>query len=221
MKVSFVIPSYNNFNLVNQLLVDIYEHTKPDEIIVVDDYSNDRTAIDGLEWWSFNYKVRICRPLENLGFLKASNYGMRKATGGIICLISTDVRIHRDFIYWIKNELQEKPTKLIGGRLLDWDTGWNTFEKDVNFYLEGWFLATGKEQWEELGYFDERFSPHDMEDIDLSRAARTKGWTLSEMPQGTVSHIGAQSIKYGSEREVITIKNKEEFRQKWYLQNQN
>lgn len=215
MRVSFVIPSYNNFHLVNQLLVDINEHTHPDEIIVVDDCSADEKAIEGLWWWESNMDVEVRRTPTNLGFLKASNYGLWLANGDVVCLISTDVRIHRDFIYFLVNELVEKPQKLIGGRLLDWDTGWNTFDGKMHIYLEGWFLATGKAQWEELGYFDERYSPHDMEDIDLSTTAISKGWTLSELPAGMVSHIGAQSIGYNEEREKITKENREKFRLKW------
>lgn len=195
--------------------MDINEHTLPDEIIVMDDASTDKTAIDGLQWWMRNTGIRYRRNPENLGFLKTSNIGLKMATGDIICLISTDVRIHRDFLYFIKNELAEKPQKLIGGRLLDWDTGWNTFNGKVHIYLEGWFLATGKPEWEELGYFDERYAPSDMEDIDISTTALSKGWTISEMPQDTVSHIGAQSIGYNEERQKITEINKEKFRAKW------
>lgn len=215
MRISFVIPSYNNFHLVNELLANIREHSMPDEIIVVDDCSTDRAAIDGLQWWAMNMDVKVRRPLENLNFLKASNWGMKQATGDVICLISTDVRIHRDFLYFIRNELTEKPQKLIGGRLLDYDTGWNTFDGKTHIYLEGWFLATGKAQWEELGYFDERYAPNDFEDVDLSTTACSKGWTLSEMAQGMVSHIGAQSIPYNDERYKLTEINREKFRLKW------
>ncbi len=218
MKVSFVIPTHNRFDLLNQLLVDIHEFTKPDEVIIVDDCSDEKTQ-NGIWWWSHNFGVKVFRPIKNLGFLKASNYGMKKATGGIICLISTDVRIHRDFIYWMKDELKLNPKKLMGGRLLDWDTGWNTFNGKTHIYLEGWILATGKEQWEELGYFDERYTPNDYEDIDLSTTAFKMKYTLSEFPMGSVSHVGAQSIPYGEARETITKINKEKFKEKWYTKN--
>src|SRR5574342_490809 len=96
MKVSFVIPIWNNFHLINQLLVDIKDNCTPDEIIVVDDCSTDQATRDGLVWWSFNYNVKVLRPVENLGFLKASNYGLKQATGDVLCLISSDVRMYKD-----------------------------------------------------------------------------------------------------------------------------
>lgn len=216
-RVSFVIPSYNGFHLVNQLLVDIRDNCTPDEIIVVDDFSTDQKAVDGLAWWAENYNVTVLRTPENLGFLRTSNLGMKQATGDIVCLISTDVRVEDDLARIVKDLLTVNPKQLIGGRLLDYDTGWNTFDGVIHFYLEGWFLATGKQEWQELGYFDERYSPNDMEDVDVSTTAAKMGWTLSELPIPTmVSHIGAQSIPYGKERENGTITNKERYRIKWH-----
>ncbi len=215
MKVSFVIPSYENFHLVNNLLADIHNYTKPDEIIVVDDGSKNIAAIDGLAWWRDNYGIKVLNPIDNLGFLKASNYGMKKATGGIICLISTDVRIHGDIITPIKNTLLEQPKTLFGGVVYRDSTGWNEFGEKLFPYAEGWFLSTGKEQWEELGYFDERYIPNDFEDVDLSTKAMSLGYNLFSMPSGLMKHDGAQTIGYTDKRRELTEINREKFREKW------
>jgi GT2 family glycosyltransferase len=218
MKVSFVIPSYNNFHLVNQLLVDISEHTLPDEIIVVDDCSTDKTAVEGLEWWARNMGVKIRTPLENMGFLRASNWGMRMATGDIVCLISTDVRIHKDLASIARAMTAVEGKILMGGKHYGFDTGWNTFDGRIFPYVEGWLLIARKEHWEELGYFDERFAPNDFEDVDLSTTAISKGFSLAQITPDNgivVEHIGAQSIGYNEEREKITKENREKFRQKW------
>jgi GT2 family glycosyltransferase len=224
MKVSFVVPSYNNFQLVNQLLVDIHEHTKADEVIVVDDCSTDEVAVNGLAWWASNYGVRVMRPVENLGFLKSSNYGMKAATGGIICLVSTDVRILGDVITPIENTLKESLKTLFGGIVYRDSTGWNEFKysgftNKIFHYAEGWFLATGKEQWEELGYFDERYAPHDFEDVDLSTKAVSMGYNLFSMPSGLVKHTGAATIGYTDARRELTEKNRKIFEEKWLSQN--
>jgi glycosyltransferase involved in cell wall biosynthesis len=90
MKVSFVIPSYNHPELINQLLCDIRDNCTPDEVIVVDDFSTNGAAIDMLEWWAKNYDVRVLRTPEDLGFLRTSNFGLKQVSGDIVCLISTD-----------------------------------------------------------------------------------------------------------------------------------
>ena len=216
--VSFVIPSYNNFPLVNQLLVDINEHTLPDEIIVVDDCSTDKAEIDGLQWWARNMEIKVRQTPENLNFLKASNWGMRQATGDVICLISTDVRIHKDLAGVAKAMTAIEGKILLGGRYLNFDTGWNTFDGRTFPYVEGWLLIAKKEHWEELGYFDERYAPNDFEDVDLSTTAISKGFSLAQITPdaGTVvEHIGAQTIGYGEERAELTKRNREKFREKW------
>ena len=50
MKVSIVIPSYNNYALLHQLLMDIYKKC-PDvyEVIVVDDNSSEEEMFEGLQ----------------------------------------------------------------------------------------------------------------------------------------------------------------------------
>lgn len=218
MKVSFVIPSYNHFELVNQLLCDIRDNCTPDEIIVVDDFSTDQKAIDGLAWWAKNYDVTVLRTPENLGFLRTSNFGMKQATGDIVCLISTDVRIYKDLAEVARATMTVNKRLLLGGRYLDFNTGWNTFDGSIYKYIEGWLLITTKENWQELGYFDERYAPFDAEDLDLSTTALSKGYDIAQIAAINgllVEHIGAQTIKYGDERRKQTEINIRKFLEKW------
>lgn len=210
MKFSFIIPAYNNYKLLHQLLWDIYKNCSPCYEIVITDDGNDQETLDGVEWWKSLLPVRHFRHNE-VGFLLNSNAGLRKARGDVLCLVSTDVRIHKDIVgYNVGYE-----NCLWGGKLLDWDTGWNTFNGVVYPYLEGWLLATHKDTWSKLDYFDERYSPNDMEDVDLSTQAIRKGLLLRAYPEDYVSHLGAQTIGYNPEREELTKRNKTKFYEKW------
>jgi GT2 family glycosyltransferase len=153
---------------------------------------------------------------KNVGFLKASNAGLKKADGDVVCLISNDVRIYKDIVHGIFDKVSgwHSPV-LVGGRLLDFDTGWNEFDGKIFNYLEGWLLATTKDAWSELFYFDEQFIPSDMEDVDISTKALSLGYELISLPAEMTHHIGGQSIGFNPEREAITIRNKEKFRNKW------
>lgn len=221
MKVSFVIPIWNNFHLINQLMVDIKDNCTPDEIIVVDDCSTDKATLDGIMWWAENYNVKVLRPIENLGFLKASNYGIKKATGDIICLISSDVRVYKDLAKIAKGMAQIPEKILLGGKVYNDTTGWNQFGDRIFPYVEGWLLIAKKEHWEELGYFDERFAPFDFEDVQLSTVAISKGFRLAQITPdaGTVvEHIGAQTIKYGEARQKVTEEHRKIFESIWITQ---
>jgi GT2 family glycosyltransferase len=208
---------------LHQILWDIYDKCQPSissilEVIVVDDCSDALDYHDGLEWWKGNgmLPIRHVRMNKNVGFLKASNTGLKKADGDVVCLISNDVRIYKDIVRGIFDKISGWPVPvLVGGRLLDWNTGWNEFDGKIFNYLEGWLLATTKYAWSELFYFDEQFVPHDFEDVSLSTKALSLGYELIELPSEMTHHLSGQSIGFSSEREDITKRNREIFKQLW------
>jgi len=225
MTLSFVIPAFNNWKGLHQLLWDIYKNcSAPDEIIVMDDDSTDPDFLQGLTWWIENDLLPIehVRNVDNVGFLLNSNAGLKRARGDIVCLISTDVRIYKDLVLIGKSipgvQAAHGNNVLLGGRYLDFDTGWNKFGEVVYPYVEGWLLIATREVWKSCGYFDERFAPNDYEDIDLSTTAVSLGYSLAQItPDGGdgVSHLGAGSIGYTPEREALTNINKRKFEDKW------
>lgn len=214
--VSIVIPTYNHFDLLHQLLWDIYKNCSlVEEVIVVDDASTDKSVQDGLAWWSQSHMLPIetITLKENVGFLRAANIGLKAAVEDVVCLVSNDVRIYGDLVAFLQSASR---SSVWGGRLLDWDTGWNTFDGVMFPYLEGWILAADNNKgWKELDYFDERFAPNDMEDVDFSTKALSQDLALNVFPEGYVEHLGAQTIGYGDKRESITKINKKKFEEKW------
>jgi GT2 family glycosyltransferase len=218
LKFSFVIPNYNRYDLVHQTLFDIYKTCSPvHEVVIVNDGCTQMESFTGVEWWSRGTMLPVheLRLEENVGFLRASNAGMKYATGDIICLLSNDVRVKTDIVLRIEHYLKGNPYSLVGGRLLNSDTGWNNFDGEIFPYIEGWLLAMTHMGWEEVDYFDEQFAPNDFEDIDLSTKVLASDGLLFALPEDATQHIGAQSIKYSPEREALTIQNKEKFRAKW------
>lgn len=215
MSTSVVIPVYGRFDLLHVLLYDLYKNCSLiDEVIIVNDKPEDSDVRNNLVWWKTSnmLPIEVIETPENLGFLRSANLGLRSAVEDNVILISTDVRVHKDIVEYLK---LSQPQYIVGGRLLDWDTGWNAINDTVFPYLEGWILGASKEAWQTLGYFDEQYAPNDMEDVDLSTQAVFWDYHLSTFPEGYVSHIGAQSISYGEEREKGTKKNKERFGEKW------
>ena len=220
MKVSFVIPAFNNWDLTHQLLWDIYKKcgsSNLHEVILVDDASNEDTFSKGLEWWKSAklQNLEVIRNEKNLGFLLTANKGLQQATGDIIILISTDVRIYSNVVKMIKERLNSFPKTLISGKVYTTTTGWNEIDGKIYPYAEGFLLAATNEGWKELGYFDPIYAPSDFEDVDISTMAINRGYELWQLPEGAVVHRGAQTIGYSLEREKITTKNKERFIKKW------
>ncbi len=220
-KVSIVIPVYNHYALTNKMLYSLQKKEKESigKILVIDDCSPDEEVQTGLAWWKSQWDViEVVRNETNLGFLQSSNKGMKMVTGNpdeIVILLSNDVEIYGKFIFQIQEQLQFETRKLIGGVIYAHDTGWNRFGNEIFPYIEGWLLATTKAGWGDLGYFDERYSPCDFEDVDLSTQARRKFYTLVALNSPALRHIGGQSIGYNPKREEQTKINQKKFEEKW------
>jgi GT2 family glycosyltransferase len=216
MSVSIIIPVYNQYILLHQLLYDIYQKCSTvDEIVIVNDFSTDEEVRTGLDWWRKLLPIKVLENKENLGFLKSSNAGLRKATGDIKILISTDVRIYGDIVEKICAYLDAFPKSLIGGVVYKQSTGWNKFGNRVFPYAEGWLLAMLSSGWEDADYFDERYAPFDFEDVCLSTKVLSLGYSLYELPIGIAHHMGGKSIGYGEEREKLTRQHQKIFERQW------
>lgn len=221
MKFTICIPSFNNWKLTHSLLFDIYNNFPQDvDVLVVDDCSPDAEVLQGLAWWQTGMlkgRLHTIINKENLGFLRSSNLGVSLAMGDVVMLISTDVRISDKSIVPKLEEIFSKaevPT-LVGNRLLDYDTGWNTIENVIYPYLEGYFLVFKKSEWDEFGGFDERYAPSDFEDVCLSVTYSKNGGQLISLLNEKIVHIGAQSYGYTEERRNRTERNKKLFEEKW------
>ena len=222
-----IIPHYNHWDLTHARLWQLYKSDKDNivEVLVVDDCSTDDMTEGGLRWWAdaaakTNFKVRSISPDTNQHFLRASNFGisdvLRKANPeDVIILLSNDVLVRTGFVRQV-TEILSQPKKLVGGILLNKDTGWNKFGNKIFPYLEGWLLAATVEGWKELGGgFDTRYQFSDFEDVDLSTTALSLGYELVPLNHPGLQHLGGQSIGYNPEREERTKANRERFEKKW------
>ena len=219
---SAVIPIYKKWSLCHSLLTDLKDNETLDEVIVVEDGSNDKEVNEGLDFW-INSKLlplHVVRIRENAGFTIASNIGLKSAykplaTRHITFLISNDVSVKGKFVEQAADLLFSSRRYLVGNRHIVFDSGWNTFNGKTFDYLEGWFLGCTSDGWRDIGYFDEEYAPYDMEDIDLSTTAKKKGYKLAALNNPNIKHMGGGTIGFNPEREVITNRNKEYFRKKW------
>lgn len=219
--ISIVIPTYNHYELIHNRLFEIYQRCQPvTEVVVMDNGSTDEDHANGMEWWKTNgmLNVRHFRAEENIGFIRISNIGIKEAIGDIVLLLSNDVQIGTDLVAPMQKHLGLGQRNLVGGRMIDWNSGWNTFGPQVFPYLEGWLLAATRQGWKELGYLDEDLAPYDFEDVALSTRAMMLEYNLIPLNNDKFNHLGGQTIGFNPEREEITNRNREIFRRKYVEQ---
>lgn len=227
--VHIVIPVYNQWSLCHELLWKLQkiEAKNISSIHLINDCSTDEEVVGGMKWWASSYgskfPIRFINTEENVGFLRASNYGMQLVAGlestkdtDIILLLSTDVNISYPFIPQIKELIEYNPESLVGGVLYSTSTGWNDFgSSGIKPYLEGWLLASTVIGWRELGYFDERYVPATFEDVDLSTTALSLGYELIPLNNPALHHLGGKSMNYTESRNELTKTNRKKYASKW------
>lgn len=224
--IHVVIPNYNHYHLINELLFSLYKYERENiiSILVVDDASTDEEVKTGLTWWKNNgmLPLHVITNKENIGFLRTANIGLRYylslSPNDVLILFGTGTKVTGKFISQAVQQLTQ--CQLVGGVLYEQDTGWNRFGKQVFPYLEGWLLATTVVGWQDLGYFDERYSPQIFEDVDLSTTAIEKGYKLVPLNSPSLFHTAGQSINYTEERHKQTRINQKKFMEKWVKTNE-
>jgi len=104
-KVSVIIPAYNRENTIIRAINSVINQDyQPYEIIVIDDFSKDRT-VEEVEKLKDN-RIKIIRHSKNLGAAAARNTGIKQATGNIIAFQDSDD-------YWYKEKLSKQMQVLI------------------------------------------------------------------------------------------------------------
>lgn len=204
--ISIVIPHFDKTELTNQLVLSLRKYCgRKIDILVIDDGSKEEYR---------NKDCTIGRVNDNMGFLYASRTGLSIVRGDIKILINNDVEITGNFIPLVEKQIKSSPLSLVGNELIDWDSGWNTFNGKVFPYLAGYFLAASKEIWDDIS-FDSRFAPNDFEDVDLSTQAYSLGYPVVALNSPFIKHVGAGTLGYSPEREKLTRRNQEKFFKKW------
>lgn len=240
-EVSIIIPIHNHVDVTLRCLLSI-GLSKPHlcyEIIIIDDNSTDQTSslLPSLAG------VRLIKNEQNIGFLKSCNIAAKYARGNYLVLLNNDTIVLPGWLEALRETFELFPNVgLVGAKLLNRDltlqeaggiiwedgTGWNygrgdnPFHPKYNYarevdYCSGACIMIPKDLWDELGGFDERFSPAYYEDTDLAFRVRNAGYKVIYQPNAQIIHLEGVSsgtnINSGIKRYQEI--NRQKFVEKW------
>ncbi|MCX6704048.1 MAG: glycosyltransferase family 2 protein [Candidatus Woesebacteria bacterium] len=178
MKVSVVIPAYNEEKFIKKCLVSVVNQIVPaDEIIVVNNNCTDRT-----EAIAEKFGVRIVYEKKQ-GMTPARNRGFNSARFEIIARCDADTVVPKDWIKKIKNNFEKKRIDALTGPVFFNDSklfksnstvaahlAWKSFKFISNGrkYLIGPNMSLTKDIWEKVKDVVNLDDKKVHEDMDLS-----------------------------------------------------
>ncbi|MGK9477099.1 glycosyltransferase [Melioribacter sp. OK-6-Me] len=211
--ISIIILCYNKVDFTKKCLSALFENTNYEnyEVIVLDNGSVDDTPDYLL---SFGEAIKLIRSNTNLGFVKGNNYASQFALGDYIVFLNNDTEpqqgwlnhllhtfdYHKDagaagsMLIYPDGKLQEA-----GGIIFNDASGWNygrgnspndskySYCREVD-YCSGAALMIRKDLFDQIGKFDERYSPAYYEDTDLCFSVRKIGYKVYYNPFSKVIH---------------------------------
>lgn len=212
--VSIITPVWNQ---IEHTLRYLHQNRNVEaQFIIIDNGSTDATPRI-LDDWRTTYgdRLTVITNGKNEGFPVACNQGASVATGDILLFLNNDIFVYGDYVSFIRQAATDNV--IAGPELNTRDTGWNRFGDVLVPYIAGWCLAVTRKTFGELGGFDERYSPADYEDMDLSYKAVKAGKSLLwlNLP---IRHISGQTGVQLTNRRELTEANRHKFIDKWELQ---
>jgi O-antigen biosynthesis protein len=211
-RVSVIIPVYGKLPYTLACLRSIARHPTAAayEVIVVDDASPDDSVatlarVDGL---------RIIRHASNVGFVGSCNAGAAAARGDYLFFLNNDTQVTPGWLDGLLSCFAERAdcgmagSRLVypdgrlqeaGGLVFADGAGWNAgrfenrnapawrYRREVD-YVSGAALMIRKNTFDQLGGFDQRYSPAYFEDTDLAFGVREQGLRVYYEPSSTIIH---------------------------------
>ena len=146
MKLSYAITTHNEYEEINELLGVLVHHIDPkkDEIVILDDYSDEKTQ-EVFKSWTSQYGDHINFKIEqralNKNFAEQKNYLTRMCSGDYIINIDADEIPHDVFLNQIRQVIEINEVDLI------WVPRVNTVEGFTNEDVQRWGWRINEKGW--------------------------------------------------------------------------
>lgn len=233
--VSIIIPCLNHFDITKHCVNFLYHNTPSlssgrDELIIIDDGSNDETKIDLQCLLEYKYTIIRHWPT-NIGFGPSVNDGIRVAKGDLICISNNDILVGYKWLDMLVEALDSPEVGMVTSKLVGTETvnpenfdEWSKEQSERHLFDPLAVWAKGgpwlfkKEVFDKLGLFDEQFEYGQYEDTDmLLRMAQAK-MLWGTRNSSLAFHYGSVTQQGELKRRVGTNyieRNAQKFREKW------
>lgn len=181
MKVSAIVPAYNEASRIGAVLKPLVSSSSVDEVIVVDDGSDDGTAE-----MAHKYPVQVVRLAENCGKAKALDEGVARARNDVLLFLDADlVGLTEAHVDKFVRSYEESGVDMAVGVFTNGRKN-TDFAQKFNPYASGQRMLT-KRLWERA-----KANVHEMNygiEFALSKLAVKEGWSKEKVKLEGVTHV--------------------------------
>ena len=237
-KIAIVIPVFNNWFATERCLraIQSTDDIHLADIVVVNDGSTDNT-LSQLERF---LTIRVINTPVNIGFTRACNFAFEKLQDyDLIYLLNNDTEVLNGFLSNSLSLMKTHPNAALVGSTLHFPNGtlqecgaivWSDgtahnfgrgrslgpidfrFSRRVD-YCSGAGMLIRNDLLNEVGFFDDRYSPAYYEDTDLSFKLRARGYEIWVCTSSRVIHH--EGLSHGADTDLLVSINREKFCSKW------
>ena len=186
--VSIIIAHYNLAGYINETIKSCFQQTyKNIEIIVIDDCSNDKTAIKKINRLGKIYpKIKLIKNTVNKGSAETYNIGVRMANGEYCCCLDADDRFEKTYIEKVLECFIRNPK-------IGFATSWmrifgdsDSIEKTPSFNIPALLVRNlfssasmfTKQAWMKVGGFDPKMKSYRDWDFWLNLVEKGYRWEV-------------------------------------------
>ena len=235
---SIILLTYNQLDCTKLCIESIRKFTPKGqyEIIVVDNNSTDGT----IEYLKSQEDLIVIYNNYNAGFPKGCNQGIKIAKGDSILLLNNDTIVTPNWLNNLDKVLYSSDDIGVVGpisnscsngqainviyqnidEMIDFANLLNmqdsTDKCDLKQYLVGYCYLVKKSVIDKVGLLDERFTPGNFEDNDLSLRILLEGYKLLLCKNVFIHHFGSTSFRSDVQNYInVYYSNKSKFDNKW------
>lgn len=217
MRCDIIIPVWNQRECTERCINSIRDNTKYPYRLILIDNGSDADAREYLATLAKeDRRVELIRNEENLGFIKATNQGLKLSNAPYSCLMNNDAEAT---VGWLTELISVAESDRAIGLVNPQSKRGNSREKGAR-YLEtnqcmGYCMIIKREVLDKIGYLDEAFGVGGFDDTDFSRRADLAGYKCVCARNAYVYHEWHTSFNKAGNREALVRKNEAIYFEKW------
>ncbi len=204
-KIVAIIPTWSNFPYLVRAIESIRDYTLDAEVrfVVIDNGSTDNTPEYLADLKKADVDITIITNKENVGFVKATNQGLREVREGeIIALCNDDIQIVDPYTFArLAKDLDNPsvgmvvPTSDYVMWLQKCDLSFQITRKRHETGVVVYFCGLWRyDVFKKVGFLDERFGAGGNDDMDLSIRIKGAGYKLIIDRDVFVKHYGSRTL---------------------------